>query len=91
MGKPSARPGRVGRRLSEQEAHSEAVWRGLLGSRVSIRYRLHEDPAHPHSEAVGVVQSVELDASGVARLRIVNRRGELRDVPVQDVLAAKIL
>ena len=36
-------------------------WTDRLGRKVSVRYRLHGDPEHPFSEAVGVVASVTAD------------------------------
>jgi hypothetical protein len=60
-------------------------WRALIGRKVSVRYTLHDDPEHPFSEAIGVLQSV----TG-ARLRILRRRGEVVDVALDDVLAAKV-
>ena len=60
-------------------------WEELLGRKVSVRYRLHDDPAHPFSEAIGVVMSVEDDI-----VSIVNKRGETRSFPIADVLASKV-
>ena len=55
---------------------------------MSLRYRTHDDPEHPFSEAIGVVQSV--DGSGDAtRISIVNRRGSVTEVPIVDIEAAK--
>jgi hypothetical protein len=71
--------------------HSERVrtnateWNRLLGRKVSVRYRLHDDPDHPFSEAIGVVMSVEDDI-----VQIVTKRGETRSVPIDDVLASKV-
>ncbi len=72
------------------KANSENEWRALLGRKVSIRFRLRGDPAHPFSEAVGVVQAVVASAEGGC-IRVVKRRGELVEVPVGDILAAKVL
>ena len=60
-------------------------WLQLLGRKVSVRFRLHDDPAHPFSEAIGVVMSVE---DGVVTL--VNKRGESRSFAIEDVLASKV-
>src|ERR671917_1142069 len=51
---------------------SDADWAGLLGRKVSVRFRLHGE-AHPQSETVGVVQSVE-GHSGDQTLQILDRR-----------------
>lgn len=60
-------------------------WKPLLGRKVSIRYRLHNDPEHPFSEAIGIVQSVHGQ-----RIEITNRRGQIAAIDTSDVLAAKI-
>ena len=60
-----------------------------LGRKVSIRYRLHDDPAHSFSEAIGMIQSVTSDPQGVESVAIVNRRGEVSTVPVNDIVAGK--
>jgi ribosome maturation factor RimP len=57
-----------------------------LGRKVSIRYCLHDDPAHPFSEAIGMIQSVSADDV----IEIVNRRGEVASVPIDDIEAAKL-
>jgi uncharacterized protein (DUF302 family) len=49
-------------------------WSGHLGRKVSVRYRLHGDPVHPFSEAVGVVASVATDG-GAEVVTIIDRRG----------------
>ena len=63
-------------------------WRELLGKKVSIRYRLHGDPDHPFSEAIGVVMSVA-DSDRGERITIVTRRGAEVVVGAEDVLAQK--
>ena len=63
-------------------------WKPLLGRKVSIRYRLHEDPEHPFSEAIGVVMTVE-GPERAERVSILTKRGETIVVSVQDILAAK--
>jgi hypothetical protein len=65
-------------------------WSGHLGRKISIRYKLHDDPAHGFSEAIGVVQSVRPNEAGVSELGILTRRGETKYVPIEDVLAAKL-
>lgn len=66
-----------------------ADWVQLLGRKVSIRYRLH-DSHHAFSEAIGVVQSVTPPGDDVARVTVVNRRGEARSVPIEDIVSAKV-
>lgn len=61
-----------------------------LGRKVSLRYRLHGDPEHPFSEAVGFVASVK-SSQGDEVLTIMNRRGETVAVPAPDLLALKVL
>jgi ribosome maturation factor RimP len=65
-------------------------WGRNLGRKISIRFKLHDDPAHGFSEAIGVVQSVRPNEAGVIVLGILTRRGETRYVPVDDILAAKL-
>jgi hypothetical protein len=60
-----------------------------LGRKVSLRYRLHDDPQHPFSEAIGVVSSVAGDP-GEQELTVLSRRGGATRVAVADVLAAKV-
>ena len=60
-----------------------------LGRKVSIRYRIHDDPAHPFSEAIGMIQSVD-SGSGRDVVEIVNRRGEVAAVAIDDIEAAKL-
>jgi hypothetical protein len=55
---------------------------------VSVRFRLHGE-AHPQSETVGVVQSVE-GHSGDQTLQILDRRGRLVRVLAADLVAAKV-
>ena len=73
-----------------QRPSSEREWKKHLGRKVSLRYRLHGDPSHPFSEAIGLVQSVGAGEDGVVRVTIVNRRGEVTSVVTSDVLAAKV-
>ena len=78
------------RRLGPDEFGDPEVWRKNLGRKTSMRLRLTDDPAHPFTEAIGVVQAVRTDESGAEAIVIVNRRGEQREVRPADVLAAKI-
>jgi hypothetical protein len=59
-----------------------------LGRKVSLRFKLHDDPAHPHSEAIGMVASVEDDGPS-AIVTVVNRRGEGTRFDCADVEATK--
>ena len=61
-------------------------WTPYLGRKVSIRFRLHDDPDHPFSEAIGVVQAVDPSGS----VSIVTRTGTTVTVQATDILAAKI-
>jgi hypothetical protein len=63
-----------------------ATWRAALGRRATLRLRRHDDPSHPFTEAIGVVQSVADDS-----FVIVDRRGTARTIPLADVVAAKLL
>ena len=78
------------RRLGPEELADPDVWRNSLGRKTSMRLRLRGDPQHPFTEAIGVVQAVRTDAAGADVLVVVNRRGEQREVRLEDVLAAKI-
>ena len=68
---------------------TEPGWRELLGRKVSLRYRLHDDPDHPFSEAIGVVMSVRDEAPDEV-ITIVDRRGQKIELPAADVLARKV-
>ncbi len=69
-------------------AEPPADWKPLLGQKVSIRYRLLDDPEHPFSEAVGIVMGV--DGSGDdALVSIVKRTGQVVETRAGDILAAK--
>ena len=61
----------------------------MLGRKVSIRYKLHGDPAHPFSEAIGVVQAVR-HGDAPPSVELLSRRGEVVTVAISDVLAAKV-
>jgi hypothetical protein len=66
-------------------------WHSLLGRKVSVRFRLHGDPSHRFSEAVGVVQAVGPASGGDAVVSILKRHGEVVEVAARDVLACKLL
>jgi len=55
-----------------------------------MRLRLTGDPQHPFTEAIGVVQAVRTSGDGAPVLVLVDRRGSEREVPLADVLAAKV-
>ncbi|HEX2050943.1 MAG TPA: hypothetical protein VHJ34_09985 [Actinomycetota bacterium] len=79
------------RRLTAAELTSPDAWAQLLGARVTLRYRLHGDAGHPFSEAAGVVRAVAHGEEGPDCVEIVTRRGDVRRVPLGDVVAAKAL
>ena len=79
------------RRLQPDELRSVSAWKALLGTKVSLRFRLHGDESHPFSEAIGMVQSVAVDDDGNSLLTVVNRRGEASSMALDDILAAKSL
>ncbi|MDQ4095115.1 MAG: hypothetical protein M3174_02785 [Actinomycetota bacterium] len=64
-------------------------WKKALGRKVSLRYRLHDDPEHRFSEAIGFVQSVG-ENDGRTTVSIVNKRGETTVVALADIEAAKV-
>ena len=68
---------------------TEADWRGLLGRKVSIRYRIVGDAKHPFSEAIGVVASVGAGADGDTAVSILTKRGDTESVRLRDIEAAK--
>lgn len=78
------------RPVEGHELNDPAFWRAMLGEKVSMRLRNPGDAAHPFTEAVGVVRSVEMLPSGRAVISVVTRRGEVRAAPVADVLVAKV-
>jgi hypothetical protein len=79
------------RPLKPDELRSRSAWKALLGTKVSLRYRLQGDESHPFSEAIGMVQSVDRDDDGNSVLTVVNRRGEASSMALDDILAAKSL
>lgn len=65
-------------------------WSKLLGRKVSVRYKLHADPGLPSaSEAIGVVMNVGQAGDGQI-VKIVTKRGEVREVPAADIVAGKV-
>ena len=64
-------------------------WKQRLGRKVSVRFRIHDDPEHPFSEAIGVVSSVT-DTDGTEIVTIVDRRGVSTHIPARDLLASKL-
>ena len=67
-----------------------ADYRPLLGRKLSLRYRLHGDPAHPFSEVIGVLASVAADENDRETLGVLTKRGETVRVSVPDVVAARV-
>ena len=61
-------------------------WARYLGRKISIRLRLHGDPEHDFSEAIGVISRV----SGTD-LSILNKKGETVTVAFTDVIAGKVM
>ena len=77
-------------RSAAARSNSEEDWRRALGRKVSLRYRLHDDPAHAFSEAIGVVMRVA-GSSDDETVGIVKRTGQVVDIPARDIVAAKII
>ena len=72
------------------EGATEEVWRSLLGRKVSIRYRLRDDPSgHPVSEVIGIVMSIKSDETDGTQISIVDKRGDITKVAIDDVMAGK--
>jgi hypothetical protein len=65
------------------------AWKDRLGRKVSIRYRLHGDPAYPFSEAVGVVASVTADGD-TEIVTLIDRKGRAVAIAAPDLLAVKV-
>jgi ribosome maturation factor RimP len=74
----------------DERLDSASDFKQHLGRRVSLRYRLHDDPAHPFSEAIGVVMAVEEDEAGHPSVVILTKKSKRRVVPIDDVLAGKL-
>jgi hypothetical protein len=75
--------------IASDAGATEPGWRSLLGRKVSVRYKLHDDPDHPHSEAIGVVMAVREDDSGEF-VSLLDRKGRITEIAAADVLARKI-
>jgi hypothetical protein len=75
--------------VSRSEPGTALDWNGHLGRKVSVRYRLHGDPIHPFSEAVGVVASVTADGAAEV-VTVIDRRGKAIAIPAPDLLAVKV-
>ena len=54
-----------------------------------MRYRLHEDPSTPFSEAIGMVSAVNEEEPGRVVITILDRRGHTSEVPLEDLVAGK--
>lgn len=68
---------------------SEPSWPSLLGRKVSLRYKLHDDPGHPFSEAIGVVMSVR--GSGATEVvSLIDRKGRTIEIAASDIVARKL-
>lgn len=61
-----------------------------LGRKVTLRYRVHDDAAHPFSEAIGVVMLVETESGG-PNVVILTKKSKRRVVPIDDVITGKVL
>ena len=79
------------RSFAPAELTSEHAWKALLGRRVSLRFRLHGDPEHPFSEAVGMVSFVGPREGDRVAVEVVSRRGKTVSVRLEDLLAAREL
>ncbi|MEA2507281.1 MAG: hypothetical protein QOH48_1899 [Actinomycetota bacterium] len=73
----------------EERPKPPGDWSDRLGRKVSVRFRIHGDPDHPFSEAVGVVASVSSEG-GSEIVTIINRRGGAITIPAPDLLAVKL-
>ncbi len=68
---------------------SPETWKGLLGRKVSVRYKLRDDPRHQFSEVVGVVMGIQ-DSERGELITILNRQAEQVVVASKDVVARKM-
>jgi hypothetical protein len=71
------------------KATTAEEWRGLLGRKVSIRYRISQ-PGAQFAEAIGVVMAVGGPDEGSDQVKIITRRGDVRVVEVGSVIAGKV-
>ncbi len=76
------------RRAASRTPPSLEEWRALLGRKVSLRYKLYQDPKYPESEVVGVVQSVGEPEDG--SLTILDRHGRSHSMKAEAIVAAKV-
>ncbi|HET7899741.1 MAG TPA: hypothetical protein VFL59_01050 [Candidatus Nanopelagicales bacterium] len=60
-----------------------------VGSRVTVRHRLHDDPTASLTDVVGVLRSWEPGPDGGDVLRIERRDSSVATVRLDDVVAAK--
>ena len=67
----------------------EKGWPNALGRKVSVRLRLHGDPNHSHTEALGVVRSVR-EAEGGFDIELVTRSGRDVSFTSADVTHVKV-
>ena len=75
--------------MTQTDGPGAVDWKRRLGRKVSVRFRIHGDPEHPFSEAIGVVSSVS-HADGMEIVTIVDRRGGSTEIPAPDLLASKL-
>ena len=90
MAARSSGPLRTPSAAAFERPSSESDWKKALGRKVSVRFRLRDDPEHPFSEAIGYVQAVT-PAHPDAVVSIVNKRGEITRFALGDVEAAKLV
>lgn len=62
-----------------------------VGSRITVRHRLHDDATAAFTDVVGTLLSWDPPDGGDAVLRIERRDGTTADVPLPDVVAAKVV
>lgn len=66
-----------------------ADWSPHIGRKVTMRY-LIDDPEHPHTELVGVVQAVYETEHGEPMLKLLDKAGETHHVRRARIVAAKV-
>lgn len=76
--------------MAEKPDPGPQGWRGVLGRKISVRYRLIDDPEHEFSEALGVVQSVEESSGRGMEIRLVTRAGRTVAFEATDVTHLKV-
>lgn len=82
--RPEGQPKAHSRQARSEEADNAPA--DLVGRKVSILYRLDDDPAFPFSEVVGVVQRVK-----GATLLIRKRDGKSVEVSQSNILKLKVI